>query len=268
MTAPFFVDKLLAVLRRDLLTAMRYRTGFLVAAVGTCLELAAFYYLSRAVGPGFRPEGIEYFPFLLVGTGLYTFLLMGIHAFLTAVEDGQRTGTLEVLMTTSTSSAFLVALSALSAFLVSAANFALYLGIGLALFGAHLQVNLLGCAVVLLLSLTLAISLGFFAAALQLSMQKGSAMVWLLSSGMWFLTGTLFPVSALPSGLRYLSGAIPITHALNAMRLALLAGAPLGALARDLGILGVFCAALLPLSVIAFSSTLRRARLEGTLSFY
>ena len=76
------LDKMLAILRRDLLTAIRYRSGFLITAAGTAAELAAFYYLSRAIGPSFRPEGMDYFPFVLVGTGFYTFWLLGISAFL------------------------------------------------------------------------------------------------------------------------------------------------------------------------------------------
>src|SRR6201987_5736302 len=96
------LDKTAVIMRRDLLTAMRYRTGFLLGGAGAITELLAFYYLSRAIGPGFRPEGIEYFPFVLVGTGFYTFLVMGVNAFLTSVRDAQQAGTLEVLMTTST----------------------------------------------------------------------------------------------------------------------------------------------------------------------
>ena len=95
------LDKTAVIMRRDLLTAMRYRTGFLLGGAGAITELAAFYYLSRAVGPGFRPEGIEYFSFLLIGTGFYTFLLMGVHAFLQTVQEAQQTGTLEVLGTPS-----------------------------------------------------------------------------------------------------------------------------------------------------------------------
>src|ERR1700678_3443464 len=100
MTSTF--DKLRAILRRDLLTAIRHRSGFVVTLVGVFTELAAFYFLSRAIGPGFRPGGIEYFPFLLVGTGVYTFFVMSTQAFLGAVQEAQQTGTLEVLMTTST----------------------------------------------------------------------------------------------------------------------------------------------------------------------
>jgi len=84
------LDKLLAILRRDALTAIRYRSSFAVTLVGVLTELAAFYYLSRAIGPGFRPDGVPYFPFLLVGTGVYTFFLMSAQAFLNAVQQAQQ----------------------------------------------------------------------------------------------------------------------------------------------------------------------------------
>ena len=261
-------DKMIAIARRDLLIAIRYRTGFVMLAGGAVAELAAFYYLSRAVGPGFRPEGVDYFPFLLVGTGFYTFLVMGVNAFLTSVADAQQTGTLEVLMATSTTPAVLVFLSAVSAFAGSALNLLLYLAAGLMWFGAPLHPNLPGSLIIFVLSLSIAVAFGIFAAALQFAIQKGSAVIWLLSSGAWLLTGTMFPVASLPKWLRFISGLIPITHALQGMRLALLQGAPFAVLSRDISILAFFSILLLPLSLIVFSHTVRRARLQGTLSFY
>ena len=56
-------------------------------------------------------------------------------------------------------------------------------------------------------------------------------MVWLLGSGLWFLTGTLFPVSSLPTPLQVLSRIIPITYLLDGLRLALIEGAPDGTFA-------------------------------------
>ena len=263
------LDKMEAIVRRDLLTAIRYRTGFLLTGGGTFAELAAFYYLSRAIGPGFRPQGVEYFPFLLVGTGFYTFMLMGINSFLDIVQEAQQTGTLEVLMTTSTPAPVLVVLSAISAFGGNAVQLVFYIGAGLLLFGAPLQApNIFGGLVVFGLSVAIAAAIGIFAATLQLAMQKGSAVVWLLGSGAWFMTGTLFPVSTLPTGLRLLAQWIPITHSLDGMRLALLTGADLSGLSREIAILTAFSLVLLPFSVLLFSHTLRRARLDGTLSFY
>lgn len=263
------LDKLDAILRRDLLTALRYRRGFVLTAAGALAELAAFYYLARAVGPGFQPEGTSYFPFLVVGTGLYTFLLMSINAFLIAVQEAQQTGTLEVLMTTATPPYVLVMLSAFSAFGRNTIQFLFYLAAGFLLVrDPFAHPNLLGALLTFMLSLLVAASLGLLAAALQIAAQKGSAVIWLLGSGAWFITGTLFPVATLPPPLRVMAQVIPITHSLNAMRMALLQGTAFTGLLPEIMILAGFCAVLLPSSLLIFSYTLRRARVEGTLSFY
>jgi len=68
-----------AIARRDLVTAIRYGTGFLSTAAGAGAELAAFYYLSRAIVPGFRPQGADYFP-----------LLTGGHRLLYVFGDGDQ----------------------------------------------------------------------------------------------------------------------------------------------------------------------------------
>jgi len=266
MSVASLLDKTVVIARRDLLTAIRYRTGFLLSAVGALTELAAFYYLSRAVGPAFRPEGLEYFSFLLVGTGFYTFLLMGVHAFLQTVQEAQQTGTLEVLMTTSTSPPVLVFLSAMSAFAANTITLLFYLGAGF-LFGAPFHPNLAASIAVFLLSVIIAVAIGLIAAALQLAIQKGSAVVWAVGS-IWFLTGTMFPVQALPRTLRGLAQLIPITHSLEGMRLALLEGASFHRVRYQLMVLVGFAALLVPVSLLAFSWTLRRARMQGTLSFY
>ena len=266
MNVAALLDKTGVIFRRDALTAMRYRTGFVLGAAGAITELAAFYYLSRAVGPSFRPEGEEYFSFLLVGTGFYTFLLMGVHAFLQTVQEAQQTGTLEVLMTTATSPPVLVFLSAMSAFAANTLTLAFYLIAGL-VFGAPLRPNVGTSLAVFVLSVVVAAAIGLLAAALQLAVQRGSAVVWVLGS-VWFMTGTLFPVETLPKPLRHLADLIPITHSLEGMRLALLEGASLGGVGHELVILAIFALVLVPLSLLVFSWTLRRARLAGTLSFY
>jgi len=269
MTIASLADKLQAILERDLLIAIRYRTGFLMTALGGMTELAAFYYLSRAVGPGFRPEGLNYFAFLLVGTGFYTFLMLSINAFLRVVQEAQQSGTLEVLMTTATPGPTLVFLSAISAFAGNTIQLVLYLGAGLLLFDAPLpRPNLLGCALVLVFSLGIAAAIGMLAAALQLAVQKGTAALWLFGSGAWFLTGTLFPVAALPKPLHLISALIPVTHCLNGMRMALVQGAEFSLLAPELSVLALFFLTLLPLSVLVFSYALQQARQQGTLSFY
>jgi ABC-2 type transport system permease protein len=269
MSIAAFADKSAAIFRRDLLTALRYRSAFALTVAGALTELAAFYYLSRAIGPGFRPEGLDYFSFLLVGTGFYTFLVMGIHSFLQTVQEAQQTGTFEVLMTTSTPPAVLVLLSAMSAFSRNAVQLLFYLAAGLLIFNGTLpRPSIAACLLILVLSVVIAMAIGLMVAALQVAIQKGSVVLWALGSGAWLLTGTLFPVASLPRGLRLAADLIPITHALDAMRMALLQGAGFPTLGHEIRILSFFAFALFPLSLLMFSHSLRRARQEGTLSSY
>src|SRR5712671_7122233 len=262
------LSKLHAILRRDLLTAIRHRSGFVITAFGLLMELAAFYYLSRAIGPGFRPDGVEYFPFLLVGTGVYTFFVMSTQAFLSAVQEAQQTGTMEVLMTTSTPPAQLVVLSSVSAFAGNLINLVAYLVVGTAFFRAPIHANVISCLAVLILCIAIAMAAGIAAATIQIAFQKGSALLWLLSSGVWFLSGAMFPIESLPRPLMLVAHAIPLTYSVEGMRMALLQGQSVLAMAPTLGALAGFSLALLPLTLWGLSLSLRRARQNGTLSFY
>jgi ABC-2 type transport system permease protein len=93
-------------------------------------------------------------------------------------------------------------------------------------------------------------------------------MLTLIGSTTWFLTGALFPVSALPGPLRAISYLIPITHCLQGMRMALLHGAPMARVWVEVVPLAAFVAILLPLSLLVFVHALRQARSQGTLSYY
>ncbi len=236
------LGKLQAILRRDLLTAIRHRTGFAITALGLITQLAAFYFLSRAIGPGFR--------------------------FLSTVQEAQQTGTMEVLMTTSTPPAQLVVLSSISAFAGNLISLALYLAAGVALFRAPIHANVLSCLAVLSLSLVIAMALGIAVATVQITFQKGSALLWLLSSGVWFLSGAMFPIESLPRPLALVAHAIPLTYSVEGMRMALLQDQSILAMAPTLGALAGFSLGLLPLTLWGLSFSLRRARQNGTLSFY
>ncbi|HZP18531.1 MAG TPA: ABC transporter permease, partial [Terriglobales bacterium] len=199
------LDKTFAVLKKDLLNAVRYRTGLVFNVIAPAAQLATFYYLARAVGPQFRPDGMPYLPFLLVGTGFYTFLLAGMHSFVRIIQEAQQTGTLEVLMTTSTRPSMLLLLSAISALAGALVQLVIYVGGGMLLFDSVPRVNLPGGVAVFVLSALSALAVGVLAAGLQVSVQKGSAALWLLGSGAWLLAGTLFPVGALPAPVQIVS---------------------------------------------------------------
>lgn len=267
MTA--LLDKLEAIVRRELLSALRYRAGFVLELAGVLAEVAAFFFLARAIGPSFRPDGVEYFAFLLVGTSFYTFLLMGITIFVDSVRRAQLAGTMEALMTTATRGTTIILLDGLAAFVARAFHLFVGLAAGFILFGASLRnLNLPAFTLVLVLSLAVAIAIGMLAASVQVSTQKGSAAIWLFGSVTALLSGTMFPVSALPQLLQKLSWLVPITHSLTALRSSVLRGATFQELAEPVTVLAIYALVLMPLSFSVFAHALQTARKQGTLSLY
>jgi ABC-2 type transport system permease protein len=78
----------------------------------------------------------------------------------------------------------------------------------------------------------------------------------------------MFPIQTLPRPLELIARAIPLTYAVDGMRKALLEGQSMMTMAPTLAVLGCFAAILLPLALAGLSLSLRRARQNGTLSFY
>lgn len=261
-------DKLAAIMRRDLLTVMRHRNGFGFQAVALVTEIAGAFYLARAIGPSFRPDGIAYYPFLLIGTAVYAFLLSGIGSFVSAIQEAQMTGTMEVVLSTATPPSTILMLSACSAFAGGAITLVASIGAGALLARGAFHPNFLAAGIVLLLSLMVAAAVGMIAASIQLWLQKGLAVLWLMGTISGLLTGTAFPVDALPAPLRALTAWIPFTYSIRGLRMALLQGGSVAQVAQPILALAVSAAVLLPISMMIFSRVGRAVRLEGSLSFY
>jgi ABC-2 type transport system permease protein len=262
--------KLRAVLKQQLLSTLRYRGSVLNPVVTILAELAGFYFLAKAIGPQFRPEGVDYFSFVLIGSAYFGFLVSGVSIFVASVRESQLTGTMEVLMTTSTPPVTVICMHAFSEFSTRTLQMLAYLIAGFALFGGagSGSASVSAFLLVFALSIVLAICIGLIAAAFQVWIQRGSLVVWGLGSVGWLLTGTMFPVEVLPSGLQQVAQLLPVTHALTAMRQSLLAGTGISELLPHLAVLGIWVAALLPMSLVALKQALRTARREGTLSLY
>jgi ABC-2 type transport system permease protein len=82
------------------------------------------------------------------------------------------------------------------------------------------------------------------------------------------LGGVYYPTHVIPSWLEGISGLIPLTYGLRALRRSLLEGAPLASIAGDILILIAFTVLLLLVSVGVFLMAFRYARRSGTLAQY
>lgn len=234
------------------------------------VTLATFFLLGRAVSPGAVLDawGGDWFAFVVVGLAVQEPLYAALTEGAARLREARLVGTLEAVLVTPISPTRMVVLSTVTPVLGGVARGALVLGVGAAALGVRLDPAGLPLAVVTLaVAVVASLALGLLGASFTLVFKRGDPVSSLLHVGSALLGGVLYPVDVLPESIRGLAEVIPLTHALGAVRAALLPGAAVDgtvALARLVGLTLV----LVPIAWWVFRRAAARARAEGSLGFY
>jgi ABC-2 type transport system permease protein len=260
-------------LKRDFSLALSYRLSFVLQVFGIFFSVASFYFLSRLFGSTLVPQleqyGGDYFSFVLIGLAFSGFLGLSLSSFASSIRDGQTTGTLEIMLLSPTRLSSILFSSSLWPYLQTTVNVVVYLIVGALVFGFNVnQANILTAIVVLILSIASFSGIGILSAAIVLVIKKGDPIAWIFGGVSSLLAGVIYPVSVLPDWLTPLSRIIPLTYALDAMRLAMLKGYSLYQVRFDVLVLVGFTLVLTPLAFLTFRSALKRAKMEGSLIQY
>jgi ABC-2 type transport system permease protein len=258
---------------KDLRTDLSYRLAFAANLVFLFFMVSAFYFFGRmfegVAVPSLLPYGGEYFPFVLVGVAFSTYLGVAVQTFEGTIRDAQVLWTQESLLVTPTPEGQVIVLGSLYAFLATSLRVVFTLLIGALLFGVNFErANWPGALLVLSLTILSFAFLGVFSAAVVLVFKRADPSAWIVQGFSYLLGGVYYPVAVLPDWAQFLANALPITHALEAMRKLLLLGAPLSEVSNSIWGLAVFAAIAGPLSVLAFLLALRRVKKEGSLSHF
>lgn len=258
-----------AFLRRDALIDASYRVNWLFRASAAFFSLWSLFFLGRAFGassPFLARFGGDYFAFALIGIAFTTLTSGALSGIARRVRELQLLGTLEALFAAPVSPFRLVSMLALHPMLLAVIQTCLLFGLGVGIFGASFPgANLAAAALAALLSVATYLAFGILSASIVLVFKRGDPLAWLLGALTYLLSGVVYPIEVLPAALRPLSMLLPATHAIEALRSALLLSAEWGALFQPLLILLAFCALLWPLAALCLRLALRRALREGNL---
>jgi len=254
-----------AFFRRDLLTDLSYKLSFALEGAHLLVGIAGYYFLARLLDEQ-TPEGYAPFAFIAVGVAVNGYMTTSLVCFAQAIRGGQTMGTLKAVLTTKTSPTEFIISSSVYPFARSAVDAAVCL-LAASAFGLTLgNVNLFATALLLAFSFLGFCSVGILSAASTLVFKRGDPLLWLFVSTSWLLGGVLYPREMLPQALQSVAQLLPLTHALDGMRLALLHGAPTADVLPQIRALILFSAIGLPGSLAAFHLGVRQARVAGTLA--
>lgn len=263
-SAAVTVRRMGAFFRRDLRTDLSYKLSFLLEAANVIVTVASFYFLSKTMGER-ASGGYAPFPYLLVGMAVNGYLSSALYCFAQGVRGSQQTGVLKAILGSPITPLEFLLCSSCYPIFRAAVDALIYLAGGFALGLAVPQANLPAVLVLYVLSVAAHAGIGIFSATFTLVFKKGDPIVWLFVGLSWLLGGVFYPLEVLPQWMQRIAGFLPVTHALRGMRLALLDGATLGELSREVSVLGLFVVITVPLGAYAFRQAVQWTRRSGSL---
>ena len=268
-----FIEKSLAFLWRDFINETSYKFAFFLQLVGILVSMITYFFLSKLLGDigvsYLKPYGGNYFSFILIGVAFFSYLRISIDGISKSIREGQMLGTLEALLVTQTGIPTIIISSSLYSFIFASFKVAVYLLLGVFVFGVNMgNANFAGALLILFLTIISFSSFGILSASFVMVLKRGDPISSIFTSVSGILGGLYYPVSVLPGWLQKLSHLLPVTYSLEGMRLALLQGYSTRALVPNIVALILFSIIMLPLSIFIFGYAVKRAKIDGTLTQY
>jgi len=259
--------------KRDARIALSYRAAFSVQMLGNLLLLGIFYFIGQLIDrsgdPMLAPYGGSYLAFILIGLALGDCAGVSLTTFAGQIREGQLTGTLEATLLSPVPLPVILVYSSLWSYFLSAFRFVLYVGLGALLYGVSLhQANIVSTLVIFALTILCFAGIGILWASVIMLLKRGEAILTTLGFIVILVSGVLFPRSLLPGWIQTLAELVPLSHALDGMRLAILHGDGIGELGAVFWKLAVFAAVLPALGFTAFNRAVTLAKQRGSLVEY
>jgi len=264
------LTKIWAFLVRDFLSDVSYRFAFVLQLGGMFFAVAVFFYGSRMINPEtIGLDGVEPFPWLLVGIAFQLYFSTALYSFAAKVRGEQVLGTLEAMLVSPTPTSVVIFSSTAWDFTWGGVRLLVYLLCAVFIFGVKLNVTsptalALGVALTLLSSA----GIGMLSASFILYFKRGDPINFLLTMGTTFFGNVIFPSKLLPGSVQWVSGWLPMSWSLQVVRGALLKGATFREVAGPIGRLAILTAILVPLGLLGARIAIRKAKREGSLVQY
>ena len=263
-----YADAMVAVLKRDFLIYLSYRTRFFSQVTAILVSLALFYYVSRLVKfEDFTPD--SYFAFVVAGIAVVEVLTATLQTMPLTLRGELVAGTFERMAVSPlgpvggivSMTAFPVCLSIITA-TVTILVATIVFGMDIEWSTAVLAYPTMALGTLALLPLALMVG------ALVVVAKVVGGISGLVVTGLSLAGGAFFPVSLLPEWIRWVSEVQPFTPALELLRLELVGrpmeGSPWLAVAKLAGFAIVF----MPLALLMLRASVRICRRRGTLTEY
>jgi ABC-type multidrug transport system permease subunit len=199
-----------------------------------------------------REPGSRYIDFLI--PGLLGMNLMGsaIWSMGFAIVDARRKKLMKRLIATPMPRAYYLLSFLLSRLLLLVVEVGLVVGFGALAFGVPLRGSLASLALLCVLGSLSFSALGLLIASRARTIEAASGLMNLVMMPMWIVSGVFFSAQRFPDAAQPLIKALPLTAAIDALRMNMLQGASLAQVTPQMGVLGAWLLACFGLAIKLF----------------
>lgn len=265
-----------AIARKELRVALRYRLNAVNQVLQPLYQIlipglllgATFAIGGKAVGLAETAGTTDVVGYLFLGMLALNLVSAGFWGVAYSIKMELDAGTLEPAWLTPTRRETFVVGMTLSGLAMAVVSTAILILIGIVLFGAELGPRLIAALPILAITAFGILGIGYLIGSIVLRMRESNFFVDAFDFIFIALSGATFPIIVLPGAVQVVSYALPTTHALDLMRVAVLGTPPLLPLAVEWILLAVTSVALLAVGRWAWLATERRLRIRGTLGQY
>jgi ABC-2 type transport system permease protein len=263
---------LLGFLRRDFLFQMSYKVGMLYSVGSVLAQLLTVFFVSRLFGDHLPKEiaryGRDYFSFALVGLAFLDYMYVSMQTFSQHIRIAQLMGTLEAMLQSPLHPFAVIAFSGAYTYLWTVLRSMVFI-IGGVLLGADMSSANILSALVFVMLIVLAFSgIGIASSAMTLYLKQSDPLTGLLGGISFLLGGIVFPVQSLPSWLQKVAWFLPMTHAVEGLRLAILQGQGIFDLLEHAGFLVIWTVFFFPLAFFILKAVIKALSAEGSFGAY
>jgi len=267
------LNKAAAFIRRDFLFQWSYKFGFLYEIASLVSSVVTLFFVGKMIGKT-PPEsvaayGTDYFTFALIGMAFLDYMWVSMRTFSQQVRMAQFMGTLEAMLVTPTHPFAVIFYSAAYTYMWTTLRSVVYLVLGVTVFGASFGQIHVGSVLMFVTLIVLTFSgIGLASAAMTLYLKQADPLTALIGGVSFLFGGIVYPVQSLPELLQKVAWALPMTHAVEGLRQALLSGGSPVELWDHAVILLAWGAVAFPLAFWLLARVLKTLSRQGSFGAY
>ncbi len=259
------LEKIYYFMKRDIISFSTYKTNMAILIFTAVFGALSFAYLgsNASMQSVLQNYNMNLTTYLLIGLAFSSYLTQS----LTLVQKTINPWALEEVLVSPTSLTTFIVGSSIWGFIWSTGTVAVYLAIGVFIFGVSLSINILGTIIVVALGISAFIGFSMIGSGILILTKQGDPVTALITILTSLFGNVLFPPQVLPSVLQAISYVLPQYYFFKCIRL-MLTGWTIQMILPDLLVLTLMCAIIVPLGYGIYTWCLKNARKNGTLSWF